>query len=60
MKNPKASSDGPRILQLGFKLYNLEIFFENKASIISFKKPDSGNDTINTSDSILFGVGIVF
>jgi len=60
MKNPSVLSLFPTTFQLGIKLSRLEIIFENRYSFIEFERPDSGHDTIETSGTILFGIGIVF
>ena len=60
MNNPRVLSLFPTTFQLGLKFSKLEIIFEKRFSFIEFERPDSGHDTIETSGTILFGIGIVF
>ena len=55
-------SGGPNSVLLINKKHReiLEIIFEKRFSFIEFERPDSGHDTIETSGTILFGIGIVF
>ena len=60
MKNPEPLFLFPTTLQFGLKFSKLELLVEYRDSFIEFKRPDSGHDTIETSGTILFGLGIVF
>ncbi len=60
MKNPKPLLLFPTTLQFGLKFSKLELLVEYRDSFIEFKRPDSGHDTIETSGTILFGLGLIF
>ena len=60
MKNPEPLFLFPTTLQFGLKFSKLELLVEYRDSFIEFKRPDSGHDTIETSGTILFGLGLIF
>ena len=60
MKNPQPLFLFQTTLQFGLKFSKLELLVEYRDSFIEFKRPDSGHDTIETSGTILFGLGLIF